>query len=614
MDLEEAFDYFVGFGTILDRESRAVLIKHINRFLADPVNKLVPKEKEEIKIQPYFETFVDIVTNNPNLLSFMKDSPTILSDVLNDCLSVFSEAHHELITNDALNEEKELLEQWKEVGMDVFNRLNRSTGVTKKRKEKKEAGKSDIRRNKPKLKENDKKVKGREVSLFDVLSSKYYSEDEMSYNFFEKKNLELTNERTEIEEGSQQLTSKSSDTKKDQLAKLRREKAINTDEFTALRKRLFGDWETLWQAKYDRELLRILDEKRKILCEELYKRIEQLKKIQDLLSPFTDRLGRFWDLSQTSLKQLNFNVLEHYASLLEQEEALQELSELLGRLELEELEIEYEEVQSFKPSFRYEYTPHSKSEIVGIHEGEDLNNLLSSEIAFFADEDLEWLFYTKFAEKKLLVYDFMGKSPVLDMEPITETVEKSVGEKMGPAIICVDTSGSMHGPPERIAKTLCFAILRSCLLGDRRCYLISFSTRITTLELTDLNSGLPSLINFLSLSFHGGTDGTPALDAALNMLQTKDFKNADVLMISDFIMAKPDDKTVERIEEQKEKKTKFYSLTISKTANPGVMEIFDSNFAYDTSNPASLKDSVIAIKQIVRKQLPELDLPTTESS
>ena len=98
------------------------------------------------------------------------------------------------------------------------------------------------------------------------------------------------------------------------------------------------------------------------------------------------------------------------------------------------------------------------------------------------------------------------------------------------------------------------------------------------------------------------------------MLQTEDFKNADVLMISDFIMAKPDDKTVELIEEQKEKKTKFYSLTISNTANPGVMEIFDSNFAYDTSNLASLKDSVIAIKQIVRKQLPDLEPPATESS
>ena len=614
MNIEELFEYFIDFGDVLDKEGRVTLIEHIRRFLADPLNKRDPKEEGGTNVQPYFETFTDILTNNPNLLPFTKDNPMILSDVLNDCLSIFNETQRELVTNVALNEEKELLEQWERVGMGVFSRLNRLVRKTKKEKEKKGIRGNDTKQNDSDPKANYKEVKDREPSLFDILSGKYYSEDEMSYSFFEKKNIQLIDERAEIEEGRQQLTSKSSDTKNKQSAKLKKAKAANTRKFTALRKRLFSDWETLWQAKYDRELLRILDERRKILCEELYERIEQLKKMQDLLSPFTGRLGRFWDLSQTSLKQLNFNVLEHYANLLEQEEALQELSELLGRLELEELEIEYEEVQSFKPSFHYEYTPHSKSEIVGIHEGDDLNNLLSSEIAFFADEDLEWLFYTKFAEKKLLVYDFMGKSPVLDMEPITETVEKSVGEKMGPVIICVDTSGSMHGSPERIAKTLCFAILRSCLLGDRRCYLISFSTRITTLELTDLNSGLPSLINFLSLSFHGGTDATPALDAALNMLQTEDFKNADVLMISDFIMGKPDDKTVELIEKQKEKKTKFYSLTISDTANPGVMEIFDSNFAYDTSNPASLKDSVIAIKQIVRKQLPELDPPATESS
>lgn len=39
------------------------------------------------------------------------------------------------------------------------------------------------------------------------------------------------------------------------------------------------------------------------------------------------------------------------------------------------------------------------------------------------------------------------------------------------------------------------------------------------------------------MSFHGGTDASPALEEALRMLNTNDYKEADVLMISDFVMS-----------------------------------------------------------------------------
>ena len=54
--------------------------------------------------------------------------------------------------------------------------------------------------------------------------------------------------------------------------------------------------------------------------------------------------------------------------------------------------------------------------------------------------------------------------------------KKATGEKQekGPVIICIDTSGSMNGEPEDIAKSLSLFILLECIKEKRSCYIISF--------------------------------------------------------------------------------------------------------------------------------------------
>ena len=60
------------------------------------------------------------------------------------------------------------------------------------------------------------------------------------------------------------------------------------------------------------------------------------------------------------------------------------------------------------------------------------------------------------------------------MEQEEVSVEKK--EPKGPIIVCVDTSGSMQGTPENIAKTVTFALSKIAIEEERKCYLISFST------------------------------------------------------------------------------------------------------------------------------------------
>jgi uncharacterized protein with von Willebrand factor type A (vWA) domain len=97
------------------------------------------------------------------------------------------------------------------------------------------------------------------------------------------------------------------------------------------------------------------------------------------------------------------------------------------------------------------------------------------------------------------------------------------------------------------------------------------SNGIKTINLLDLANSMDLLIDFLLMSFHGGTDAAPALIEAINMLQTKDYKEAGVLMISDFVMFELREDIVKKIRQEQSKDTRFHSLTISKQANPEIV-------------------------------------------
>ena len=214
--------------------------------------------------------------------------------------------------------------------------------------------------------------------------------------------------------------------------------------------------------------------------------------------------------------------------------------------------------------------------------------MLPAEAALLTGDITEALFYKKFAEKKLQTFEYQAKILSYEEEQFQNKRQKAKEDTKGPFIICVDTSGSMHGPPETVAKTLCFALLKMAIRDNRKCYLISFSTAIETLNLTDIKNNLDKLIEFLSMSFHGGTDAAPAMHEALRMLETEDYKKADVIMVSDFVMSGFDEQTKNKILAAKENKTKFHSLVIGDSGNKNAIEEFDSNWAYTPNSKESI--------------------------
>lgn len=394
-----------------------------------------------------------------------------------------------------------------------------------------------------------------------------YNETDFNFNFFTKKNRELIDAK-----------------KTEKLPQEQFEKIIEHQE--ALKLSFLNDWENKLTEKRLKHELELIDNARRKFVQSLYKRIEDYLALKELLSPFTNDFGRLWDLSGGIWNKTGFDVLKKYNDLLEKDESIRELANLLGRYRKSEKEVEetfYSET-IIKQEWKIKHA--QKNEFVGIRESNDLNTLLPVEISLLADVDTETIFYKKFAEKKLLTYDYNNLMSVSENE--SNEISKEKEENKGPIIICVDTSGSMKGTPEQVAKMLSFALLKIAMKGNRKCYLISFSNEVSTLDLSTLPDSIENLINFLSMSFSGGTDATPAFEETLNLIQGEDFRKADILFISDFVILEIEDELEDLIEEAQSNKTSFHSLTIGSSGNNKVLDIFDNHWIFQPNDLKSL--------------------------
>ena len=130
----------------------------------------------------------------------------------------------------------------------------------------------------------------------------------------------------------------------------------------------------------------------------------------------------------------------------------------------------------------------------------------------------------------------------------------------GPFIVCVDTSGSMQGERERLAKSAILAIALLTEKTHRKCYVINFSDEAVSLLIEDLGRDMPKLAEFLSQSFHGGTDIAPALNEALHVIVGNDFRDSDVVLMSDFEIPPMGYHLSEKVQRMKARKTTFYGL------------------------------------------------------
>lgn len=285
---------------------------------------------------------------------------------------------------------------------------------------------------------------------------------------------------------------------------------------------------------------------------------------------------------------MEWGPLEEAAALLRRDPTISALADVLGRgLHAEpEYEMVSEEREIEEHSVHAEVL--GRSEVEGIRMGHAVETMLPSEAALLSDPDTELAFTKRFADDQLLSLNYRRLDEHVEISRRTKHVEYLVARERGPVILCIDTSGSMAGIPERVAKAISLAVARTALREGRRCYLISFSTEIRSLEVTELPRELPALSDFLAHSFHGGTDLRPALREALRMLDRERFRRADVLTVSDFQIPKIADRFGTELQRARDSHASiFHSLTVNPKPAEDPLHLFDYRWHYDISHPES---------------------------
>lgn len=171
----------------------------------------------------------------------------------------------------------------------------------------------------------------------------------------------------------------------------------------------------------------------------------------------------------------------------------------------------------------------SKSEVYGTHRSDDVMRVLPSELLNLKDETLENLFYARLLEKNLLSYELQGVT--FARGEGTESSRK----RTGPVVACLDTSGSMQGPPLLKAKALLIAIANILKQEGRSLHVLLFGSSGELREFSMAErSDMPGLLKFLREGFNGGTDFETPLQRAFEIITAHtDYLKADVLMISD---------------------------------------------------------------------------------
>ena len=245
----------------------------------------------------------------------------------------------------------------------------------------------------------------------------------------------------------------------------------------------------------------------------------------------------------------------------------------------EQTELEY-------GSKKLRLSPHSKTEVHSINLSGDIQTLLPIETVKLKNPVLKRKFYADMIEEKLLTYQLRGENWNSDF----------AGKKRkGPVVALVDTSASMRGAPELLAKAVVLAIARKMLRESRDVKVILFSSKWQTveIELTDKKRMGKEFLEFLKYTFGGGTDFNTALRQGLKTIKKeKAFQGADLLFLTDGSSELSERPLIREWNEIKiEKKARIFSLIIGNYDAGGLDQVSDQTYIINDSGNWQVEQS-----------------------
>jgi len=277
---------------------------------------------------------------------------------------------------------------------------------------------------------------------------------------------------------------------------------------------------------------------------------------QDMVSELTEIFGELgdlpkhtrWDLLQGVLKSQGWQDVVRIRRLLERLPELARAIRRLGRARQGEEwnargrqpETAMEPATALRERRRTVTVPELPGETRGVTRSGRFARMLPAEAMLLAHPRLRLVWHARHAERALLTYEdddrmgevFHEEAPIL--RPSLKPRPERRFER-GPMLVCVDTSGSMQGGAEAVAKAAVLEAVRAAHAQKRACHLIAFGGEGEMLEL-DLGvdpEGIARLAAFLSQGFRGGTDICGPIARCVELAEEAAWHQADLLLATD---------------------------------------------------------------------------------
>ena len=179
-------------------------------------------------------------------------------------------------------------------------------------------------------------------------------------------------------------------------------------------------------------------------------------------------------------------------------------------------------------------------ELHGIVHTARFEQQLAGEAAMLMHPVLAKLWRARRAEGRLLGHD--TEAVLVDWRPDPAASPRHAAaeapperRERGPMIVALDTSGSMRGAPETLAKAVVLEVLRTAHRERRACVLLAFGAagEVVEHELALTPAGLEAMLALMGQSFDGGTDVQAPIERAIARVHEAGWNGADLLIVSD---------------------------------------------------------------------------------
>jgi uncharacterized protein with von Willebrand factor type A (vWA) domain len=300
-----------------------------------------------------------------------------------------------------------------------------------------------------------------------------------------------------------------------------------------------------------------------------------------------------WDLMRGLLRSAGWQEVVRIRRLIER---LPELSALIrglgrvrpgeqpdtGRLHSVPVQTPATALQTRRRTVR---VPELPGETRGVQRSGRIARMLPIESTLLGHPRLRLAWHARRAERTLLTYEdddrmeevMLEEAPVWRPEPAPQPQPRP---EMGPMLVCVDTSGSMQGGAEAVAKAAVLEAVRHAHAQRRDCHVFAFGgpDEVVAMPVSVDADGVERITRFLGQAFRGGTDICGPLERCLEMLETAQWELADLLLATDGEFGATEALAGRLAEARRERGLRVQGVLIGDRETIGLLEVADDIF------------------------------------